>query len=579
MKKKLLLSVLSFATVAAMGFGFAACGDGDGSSSTGGSTGGSSNTGSSAVGSGESPVITIMTGTETMSFHVGDEELATFAEAMTFGVTATDAEDGNNLLVIVSDDDGFDAGVPGTYVITYSVTDADGNTTTATRTVVVEAARPAIIMEVREDKYWSNNDPDGDGVHDTLNTVMQFPNKDFMSLSATPDEDIVAFSGIIYNATNEAMTVNVTGGGYGEGAIVDANGIVVEGRDGMNAKLVNAANPVRTTAPANSLSADAPFANMTIPAKGYAVMVLTGTFGEGPTWDGRQEMAYQVIHQIGNIVKIYWQNDVENPLTTYVDQAPEIITAAEVSISSSKSDAEVRAAAVAGISYRDDNGTFAIDDDVTTGYEVTVKDVGEFVAGTEGTYTFTLEIEDANGNKREFTRSVKVVGALYTLTLNAATPKTHTLDESAVVVYGAGDTIPSTAPSGIRLMIIKSDYNGTTNIGYKSGAAMRINKYGELVGVYDGANGGYYTYEGATFGERVTGVDTYAKTALERRDEGDVVIIAINYSSNQDTRAWVLGCRFTGTNADSATYIGTTMSLSGVDNGAIQWETKPVVEE
>ena len=559
-----------------MAFGFAACNDGD---STGGSTGGSTSGSSASQQQGEAPVITIATGMESLSFHVGDTELAEFADFMTLGVTATDAEDGD-VDVLVADDGGFDASVAGTYTITYKAEDSHGNVTTATRTVVIEQALPAIVMEVREDKYYSNNDPDGDEVFDTLNTIMAFPNKDFVTLTAAPTEDVVAFSGILYNATDDAMTVNVTGGGYGAGAIVDTNGLVVEGRDGLNNKLVNAANPVRTASTATlEGGANNPFTNMIIPAKGYAIMVLQGTFGPaaGGVYDGRQEMNYQVIYQLGNIVKIYWQNTPNETLTTYVDQAPEIITAAEVSVSSSVSDADVRAAAVAGVSYRDDNGTFAIDDDVTTGYEVTIKDVGEYVANTAGNYTFTLEIEDANGNKREFTRTVKVVNALYTITLNAATPKVHTLDESAVAIYGAGDSLPS-ATGSIRLMVVKADYNGSVNVGYGYGVAMIINKYGELKAVYDGVNGGGYVYNSATFGERVqngTSATTFAKDALNAREEGDVVLIACKYSANQDTRAWALGCRFTGTNADSATYIGTTMSLAGVDNGAIQWETKP----
>ncbi|MBQ8406496.1 MAG: DUF5011 domain-containing protein, partial [Clostridia bacterium] len=245
MKKKLLLSVLSCATVAAMAFGFAACNDGD---STGGSTGGSTSGSSASQQQGEAPVITIATGMESLSFHVGDTELAEFADFMTLGVTATDAEDGE-VTVLVADDGGFDANTPGTYTITYKAEDSHGNIDTATRTVTVEQALPGAILQVQEDNHWNDNDPDGDG-NGEFSYELMFPNKDFVTLTETPAEDVVAFSGILYNATDDAMTVNVTGGGYGAGAIVDTNGLVVEGRDGLNNKLVNAANPVRTASTA-----------------------------------------------------------------------------------------------------------------------------------------------------------------------------------------------------------------------------------------------------------------------------------------------------------------------------------------
>lgn len=56
------------------------------------------------------------------------------------GVTAADNQDGDlTKKVVIADDGGFDASKPGTYTITYRVTDSAGLTTEVKRTVTVTA--------------------------------------------------------------------------------------------------------------------------------------------------------------------------------------------------------------------------------------------------------------------------------------------------------------------------------------------------------------------------------------------------------------------------------------------------------
>ena len=63
------------------------------------------------------------------------------------GATATDNCDGDITSAIVSNDDGFDANTPGTYMFTYNVTDAAGNVADeVTRTVIVEETPLAGIL-------------------------------------------------------------------------------------------------------------------------------------------------------------------------------------------------------------------------------------------------------------------------------------------------------------------------------------------------------------------------------------------------------------------------------------------------
>lgn len=67
------------------------------------------------------------------------------------GATAIDNRDGDLSGSIVIDASQVDTSVPGTYVVTYTVTDAAGNSGAATRTVVVEDTTPPVITLLGDD--------------------------------------------------------------------------------------------------------------------------------------------------------------------------------------------------------------------------------------------------------------------------------------------------------------------------------------------------------------------------------------------------------------------------------------------
>ncbi|TVP97201.1 MAG: DUF5011 domain-containing protein, partial [Acholeplasmatales bacterium] len=63
------------------------------------------------------------------------------------GVSALDNIDGTITSQVQVDDGGFDPSVPGTYTITYTVSDSSDNTVTKTRTITVNEPRPTIEIE------------------------------------------------------------------------------------------------------------------------------------------------------------------------------------------------------------------------------------------------------------------------------------------------------------------------------------------------------------------------------------------------------------------------------------------------
>ncbi len=98
------------------------------------------------------------------------------------GVTATDIEDGDFTSDQIKVTGSVDTSTPGTYELTYSVTDRSGNTTTVTRTITV--TEPPVIIGA------NNESINPDGSFDPMAGV-----------SATDKED-----------DNSTLEVTITGG-------------------------------------------------------------------------------------------------------------------------------------------------------------------------------------------------------------------------------------------------------------------------------------------------------------------------------------------------------------------------------
>ena len=434
-----------------------------------------------------------------------------------FGVTANDPD----ATLIISDDGDFDAATPGTYTITYQATKGDV-TATATRTVTVKKALSALGLEVRKN-YLGENKWQGN--------ILSFAHALYVELSE--NTELAKQSGVFHNTSDGEIILTVEGN-YGCSAILTANGVVIEGRDGANSRLVNADNPKRAASSATTLtiggesvSVSSAFAKeMKIPAGGYAIVVQANYAGTTSDTDGRGFMNYNVIYEVGNVVRLYWVDENET-LTPYVNQKPTVEGNTKILVKFGDTEFSLDAAVLAGLVIRDDNGTFALDDDTTIAADqVTILDRGGFNVNEPGTYVVRLSVSDGTLTT-EFTREVEVksdgIGSL-------------TIGDKVINI--SADLIATdlnlTAVGNYAFIIYTSAYTGTIDYSNGFGIAIVVDEYGTIVRIYDGANAKYYDAEnpdGVIDATKCT-VNGYITEALASRKAGETVIIAPNSSAN-----------------------------------------------
>ena len=448
---------------------------------------------------GTTPVITV--NPSEIEINAGDDI------DLMFGVSVSDEGDEAPRLIIEDDDD-FDAEVEGEYTITYLAVNKYGNEARATRTIKVNKALSALSLEVQKnilgEQKWTGN-------------LLNFKNAEYVVLTGSASFD--AQSGVFYNSTNEEITLTVAGG-YGVAAIINANGVVIEGRDGANGKLVNAANPVRSSSTA-SLNVNKFAEDMKIPAGGYAIVVQNGYCGTTVDDDGRGFMNWNVIGNVGNVVRLVWA-DSQEILTPYVDQAP-VINGYNTTVFAGNSSFVLEEGVLAGVTATDDNGTFEITDDVAI--TVTIANVGGFDISVAGVYTITLEATDG-ANTTTVTRNVEVTTEAVEIIVNG---NAYTTIEALVAVNKDLSVLGK-----YLFLIYTPDYKGELNLANGYGEAFIINKYGEIVRIYDGANAKYYDLEnkgGIQDANKCTAAG-YLKEAFASRQEGEYLLVAPNGNGN-----------------------------------------------
>lgn len=426
------------------------------------------------------------------------------------GVSATDEVDGT-VNVTITDDNDFDNNTVGTYTITYSAKNSHNVTATATRTIVVNKALSALALEVKVNKL---------GETKWQGTKINFANELYKELTA--DTTLEKQSGVFHNGSDKAITLNIEGG-YGCSAIITANGVVVEGRDGANNKLVNEANPTRAgsnvkvlTVDGEEVSVSSAFAKvMTIPAGGYAIVIQANYAGTTADTDGRGFINYNVIGEYGNVVRLLWVDD-NKVITPYVDQAPVVSGNTKLLVQLRQEGFNLETEIVKGITARDDKGTFDVSDDVNI-ETITVVNNGGFDINKEGTYTVKLSVTDGT-NTTEFTREVEVKADGFGKVA---------VGEKEYLVLSDNIAIDQdlTAVGKYSFIVYTAAFN--KEIGYNNGygIAFVVNKYGKLVRIYDGANGKYYDENNASGIQDATKCTPagYINEAMASRKDGEIV--------------------------------------------------------
>ena len=124
------------------------------------------------------------------------------------------------------------------------------------------------------------------------------------------------------------------------------------------------------------------------------------------------------------------------------------------------------------------------------------------------------------------------------------------------------------------MIIFDKNYTGEAFNTNSYGAAIVLNQYGELVRVYDGANGGFWTAEGKAASAHFT-TATFATVAWAELQEGETLIIFPNDGASNLARAWALDLRgLKGTN-----YFGEIATLEGFTFAEKPADPEPTVPE
>ena len=463
-----------------------------------------------------------------------------------FGVVANEGA-----RVIILDDDDFDNETPGTYEITYQATLGDKKVT-GTRTITVLEALSNIALEVRNNNLGENK---------WKGVLLNFAHKLYVQL--TQDTELTKQSGVFHNTSDKEIVLTVAGT-HGCAAILDKNGVVIEGRDGANSKLVNAKNPTRAGSSATTITIDgesvtvsSAFAKqLKIPAGGYAIIVQSSYAGTTADTDGRGFMNYNVIYEIGNVVRLYWVDSNET-LTPYINQKPTVSGNNKMLVQLGDDTFVLETAVLAGIIAKDDNGTFALKDDITL-EDIKIVSNGNFDVNKAGVYTVKLSVSDGKLTT-EFTREIEVksegVGTLQ-------------IGENKMNVgldFVAKDKDLSGIGNNV-FLIYTSKYNGGLPAnGY--GVAIVVNKYGQIVRIYDGANGKYYDAKNTSGVVDSAKCDpkTYLNQAIDSLQNGELAIIAPNSTANNaegGSRKFLLSNRTIG-----ATVSGLGLTFESASEG------------
>ena len=311
------------------------------------------------------PVITL-SGSSTVTVELG----STYTDA---GASANDAFHGSTP---VSSSGTVDTNTVGTYTITYTATDLDGNTATATRTVnVVDTTAPVVTV--------TGDNPAtaelGGTYTDAGATASDASGSVSVVTSGTVDTSTLGTYTLTYTATDasgntgtETRTVNVVD--------TTAPEVTVTGDNPATVELAGTYEDAGATA---------------TDASGDVTVVTTGTVDT--TTVGEYTLTYTSTDASGNA------GTATRTVNVVDTTAPEVTVTGSATVTHELGDTYTDAGATA----TDASGDVTV---VVSGETYLDQAGSEFVdAGTIGTYTITYTSTDASGNAGTATRTVNVV--------------------------------------------------------------------------------------------------------------------------------------------------------------------------
>ncbi len=228
---------------------------------------------------------------------------------------------------------------------------------------------------------------------------------------------------ILKNASDNEMTVRLSdkSGVY---AVFDETGKVVYGVDGFQNKGISADWKYENTADGYTQKD-----TITLPAHSYLLAVGNSPLGnwyfvpDAPSWnpaetnltayrrDGRAFVFNSVATRYGNMVQL--KHGAAVLTGDYVNQAPYMTSGYKVQEYVIGSAKPTKDSLIAGVAFRDDNGTFDVSDDVavTEGIVVTDESYNALDMSAAGEYTIVFEVTDPidDSVKEQYGKVIRII--------------------------------------------------------------------------------------------------------------------------------------------------------------------------
>ncbi len=486
----------------------------------------------------EAPVITIPE-SGIVEMIVGDLNSLDYA-------FATDLNDGD-LTDSIQVTGTFDINKAGYYTVTLTVTDSDGQMDSVEATLKVVYDEPIIIGG----ETWNIAEPQILVVFDVIENI-----EDGEVFNISLAGGIINGPTVFRNKSESPVTISLINA-YGVGAILNANGVVIEGRDGANGRLVNESCGLRVLCPQGSLDASNPLSNLTIPAGGFAIVAPNANTDYNQ--DGRKFINEQINNRIGRVVPLHLGEDL---IYTYADQAPFVVLGGKIQPSGTFTLTATKSVPfnlLEGLKIYDDNAalgeyvelvkTESFNPIVSVNYydifgnETVVTDPMSIIFDLEGVYDLEITITDGTNEalietqitvfvfEELSTPAFRIIGADFEYIDLMRVPYTYNFKDTNDIDTGSYHIYDS----------YEALLNDTTSIPHKMGWGSFIifdAETGIIEVNYNIFKGNVFVAPGVTYIDTALFVDNSGLAGITALPEGKILLVG---PQNTDLRTFALG--------------------------------------